>query len=311
MLEMNMKNIRILIIGAGVNGSVIASGLFNGGINITVLARGKRYEQLRDEGIVIEDPFKNTHSVTRVPVINSLDPQDYYDFILVVVRKSQIADLLPVLAKNKSPNIVFMGNNLTGPDEFVRILSRERVLMGSVYAAGKREDNLIRAMVVKSIAVPFGEIDGSISPRLQQLIKIFHTAGFKAKPSTNIVDCQTTHAVGVALIGSLIFKHGGDVKELAHSTDDLLLFIKARREGHLVLRALGRQIIPWSESLIIIMPDFLQVAGFRWLLNSKFGEVGLAHVSQAADEIEQLALELQALVDQAGLTVPSIRKVLE
>jgi hypothetical protein len=42
------------------------------------------------------------------------------------------------------------------------------------------------------------------------------------------------------------------------------------------------------------------------------GEVGLAyHVYQAPDEMQQLANELRALVDQAGLPVPPIRKVLD
>jgi hypothetical protein len=34
------------------------------------------------------------------------------------------------------------------------------------------------------------------------------------------------------------------------------------------------------------------------------------HCSQAPDEMRQLAMELQALADQAGLPVPAIRKVL-
>jgi 2-dehydropantoate 2-reductase len=308
---MKMKNYRILVIGAGVNGSAIASCFFNADINVTVLARGMRYEQLRDEGIVIEDPFKNTRSITRVPVINSLDTQDRYDFILVIVRKNQVADLLPVLAQNKSPNIVFMGNNLSGPEEFVRILGRERVMMGAVYAAGKRDGSVIRAILIRSIAAPFGEIDGTITPRLEQLINLLHEAGFKAKQSTNIVDDQTTHAVGVALIGKLVIKHGGNVKDLARSKDDLLLFIKARREAHQVLRVMGRH-IPWSESVMGIIPRFVQLMGFKLLLNSRLGEVGLAwHVSQAPDEVQQLDMELQALVDKADLPAPSIRKILE
>ena len=50
----------------------------------------------------------------------------------------------------------------------------------------------------------------------------------------------------------------------------------------------------------------------RALLNSKMGEVGLGyHVSQAPDEMIQLAQDLGVLVDRAGLPVPAIRKVLE
>jgi hypothetical protein len=47
-------------------------------------------------------------------------------------------------------------------------------------------------------------------------------------------------------------------------------------------------------------------------LNSKLGEVGLAYqVSQAPDEMTQLANELRDLVNQSGLPVPSIRNMVE
>lgn len=306
-----MEKNRILIIGAGVNGSAIATRMYNAGMDVTVLARGKRFDELQNEGIVIENPFNKKRQVTRVPVISALEPEDCYDFILVVVRKNQALELLPLLARNRSPNIVFMGNNLTGPDEFSKALGRERVMMGGVYAAGKREGSLIRAMVIRSAASPFGEIDGTITPRLNWLVDIFRWAGFKAKPSTQIVDFQTTHGMGVAVIASLAMKHGGDIRALARSKDDLNLFVEGRRETHRVLHALGRQVVPRSEAALIKAPAFLQVATMRILLNSKFGEVGLAyHLSQAPDEMRQLITELQTLVDQAGLPVPAIKKVL-
>ena len=54
--EVGMKtdNARILVIGAGVNGSVCAASLHKAGINVTILARGRRYEELRNEGIILE-----------------------------------------------------------------------------------------------------------------------------------------------------------------------------------------------------------------------------------------------------------------
>jgi 2-dehydropantoate 2-reductase len=308
---MNMDAARILIIGAGVNGSVCAANFSNAGIDITVLARGKRTTELLEEGIVIEDPFTKKRSVTRVRVITQLDPDDRYDFVLVIIRKNQVTELLPVLAQNKSPNIVFMGNNLTGPAEFVQSLGKERVMMGSVYAAGKRDGSIIRAITAKSVAAPFGELDGSITPRLKRLASIFRQAGLKVETSTNIVDAQATHAVGVALIGSLTLKYGCNTSALARSKDDLELYIQAKDEALQVLRLSGHKIIPWSEVMTGRMPVFLQVAGLRALLGSKLGEVGLAwHCSQAPDEVQQLAKELEGLVNQSDLAAPAIRKLL-
>jgi 2-dehydropantoate 2-reductase len=308
---MSMDKPKILIIGAGVNGSATATELFSGGVDVTILARGKRFEELRAEGIVIENPFNQKRTVTRVPVIERLAPDNLYDYILVIVRKNQALELLPLLAQNQSSNIVFMGNNLLGPAEFVRLLGRERVMMGAVFAAGKRDGSLIRAIVIKSIASPFGEIDGTITPRLKQLADIIRQGGFKVKLSRNIVDTQMTHGVGVAIIAALVIKHGGDIRLLARSTDDLKLYVAARREGLCVLRALNHQIIPWSEETMTSLPGFLQVAGMRVLLNSKMGEVGLQyHVSQAPDEMRQLVMELKELVDQVDLPVPAIRNVL-
>jgi 2-dehydropantoate 2-reductase len=309
---MKIETGRILVIGAGVNGSAVATALFNGGLDVRVLARGKRYEEIQAEGIIIENPFNHKQSIARVPVINRLDQEDIYEYVLVVIRKNQVADLLPVLALNKSPNIVFMGNNLSGPDEFTAILDKQRIMLGTVVAGGKRDGNIIRAIVLTSIAsVPFGEIDGTITPRLLRLIKILRSGGIKAKASTEMVDHQMTHAIGVALIGKLTMKYNCDLHALARSREDMKLFVDARREAHQVLRTLGHKISPRSEDSIRITPSFLQIAGMRWLLNSKFGEVGLAyHVSQAPDEVQQLVKELAALVDQAGLPVPAIRKII-
>jgi 2-dehydropantoate 2-reductase len=310
--SIHMDKVRILVIGAGVNGSAISAGLFNGGIDVTVLARGRRYEELRDKGIVIENPFNQKRTITRVPVINQLAPDELYDYILVVVRKNQALTLLPLLAENRSPNIVFMGNNLSGPGEFIKALGKERVMMAGVYAAGKREGDLIQAIVFKSAGSPFGEIDGRITPRLNRLVDIFKQAGFKAELSTNIVDFQMTHGVGVAIIARLAMKHGGHVRLLARSINDLRLFVAARREGQQIIRALGHQVLPKSEVMISKIPAFIQIPAMWMLLSSKFGVVGLEyHLSQAPDEMDQLVREFTELVVQSGIQVPAIRKVLD
>jgi 2-dehydropantoate 2-reductase len=302
---------RILVIGAGVNGSAIAAELYRGGVDVRLLARGKRYEELCNEGVVIENPFNHKRKVTRVPVIDQLSSQDKYEYVLVVVRKHQTLDLLPLLVQNASPNVVFMGNNLLGPEDFVKTLGKGRVMMGGVYAAGKREDGLIKAMVFKSAASPMGEIDGTITSRLKRLKEILGQGGFRAKLTNNIVDYQMNHGVGVAIIASLVLKHEGKVREFAKAKDDLKLYVAARREGLQMVQALGHQIVPKSEATLVNLPDFVEVLSTRLLLNSRFGEVGLEyHISQAPDEIQQMINELWVLVDRANIPVPAIRTAL-
>lgn len=45
---------KILIFGAGVTGSVYAAKLKNAGVDITLLARGKRLEHIKKYGIVLK-----------------------------------------------------------------------------------------------------------------------------------------------------------------------------------------------------------------------------------------------------------------
>ncbi len=302
---------RILVIGAGVNGSICAVGLYNAGFDVTVLARGKRYEEIRDGGIVIEDPFKSTRSHTKVPVIDRLDPEDSYDYILVVIRKNQVRDLLPTLALNRSPNVVFMVNNPSGPDEFTGALGKERIMLGFVFGAGKRDGSVIRAISgIAWMTTPFGEIDGRITPRLTRLVGILCQAGLKSKTSTDISDYLVTHAAFVAPVAHLLIQHGCDTYSLARSTDDLKLLVDALREIPDVLRANGFKITPPGTNLVRIIPRFVLVAALRRLLSTQFAEVGAGwHCSQAPDEMRQLGIELMALVAKSSLPVPAIRRL--
>jgi 2-dehydropantoate 2-reductase len=313
-MEMAMKtdNAKILVIGAGVNGSICAAELHRAGVDVTVLARGKRLEELCADGIIIENPIKKTRSVTRVPVVSVLKPDDHYDYVLVVVRKNQVRELLPVLAANRSPVVVFMVNNPSGPDEWVAALGRERVMLGFVFGGGKRDGNVIRAISGGGVSTPFGELDGAITSRLVRLVGILRRAGLKARAAMEMSDWLATHAALVAPFAVLAMKHGCNTYELAKATDDLRLLAGAMRETVQVLRALGRHVIPRSSAVIGSLPRFILVALFRVFLPTKTAEIGGGwHCSQAPDEMHQLAAELKVLMQKSGLAVPALRAVLE
>jgi 2-dehydropantoate 2-reductase len=312
---MIIDNARILIIGAGVNGSVCAAWLFEHGVDVTVLARGKRPAEVQSNGIIIENAFSQKRTVARVRTIGELAPGDTYDYILVVVRRNQVAALLPTLAANSSPNVVFMNNNLLGPGEIVAALGTERPMLGFVFAGGKRDGEIIRAIgpfARPLMPTPFGEIDGTITPRLKRLVKLLNRAGLRAKVSTNVVDYLATHAGGVAALVPLAMKYATDFKALARSGDDLKLAAAAWRETFPVLKALGHKIVPASLKILAVTPVFVLAFLLRLLVNSRIGEVGMAwHAQQAPDELLALADDLRAAVIRSGVPAPAIRKLLD
>ncbi|MGB8214114.1 MAG: 2-dehydropantoate 2-reductase N-terminal domain-containing protein [Anaerolineales bacterium] len=315
---MNRDTAKILVIGAGVNGSICAVALHNAGVDVTVLARGQHYEELRAGGIIIEDPFKNTRTVTQVPVTDRLDPQDRYDYILVVVRKNQVPALLPALAANGSPNVVFMVNNPSGPEVYTAALG-QRVMLGFVFGAGKRDGSLIRGISFSANSLmgrlwpsPFGEVDGTLTPRLRRLVNILRGAGLPAGICRSMTDYLATHASLVAPLGAFALQRGYDPAALARYTDaDYALIVNAMREVLDVLPAVGFRVYPPSMVILKIIPRFLLVAGLRAAIPSKFMEVGgMYHISQAPDEMRQLGAELLTLVERSGLPAPVLRGLL-
>ena len=308
---MASDNARILVIGAGVNGCVCVER----GVDVTVLARGKRLAEIERDGIVIENPFSQKRRVAKVRAIGELAPGDTYDYIFVVVRRNQVADLLPTLAANTSPNVVFMNNNLNGPAEIVAALGSQRPMLGFVFAGGKRDGEVIRAIGPfdhSLMLTPFGEIDGTVTPRLRRLVELLNRAGLRSKVSTNIVDYLATHAAGVAAITPLAVKYRNDLKAAAHSPGDLTLAAAAMRETMPVLKALGHKIVPAGHKIIAVTPVFVLAWVLRLFCNSKFGEVGAAwHAQQAPDELLALADDLRAAVIRSGVPAAAIRKVLD
>jgi 2-dehydropantoate 2-reductase len=80
-----------------------------------------------------------------VPAIESLNNDKAYDLVIVLVRKDQIASVLPTLALfHNAPCILFMVNNPSGYDDWISAVGRERLMLGFAGAGGTRVDGIVR-----------------------------------------------------------------------------------------------------------------------------------------------------------------------
>ena len=104
------SNMRILIYGAGVIGSLYAVLFSNAGYDVSIYARGYRLEKLRENGLLYLENKRIKKA--RVKLCSKLSDTDIYDFIFLTVRNNQLKKALRELRTNKSKCIVTMVKNL-------------------------------------------------------------------------------------------------------------------------------------------------------------------------------------------------------
>ncbi len=301
---------KILVYGAGVLGSLYAARLEESGQEVTILARGQRLAEIREHGIVLEDVTSGQQTTTPINVAEQLAPENAYDLVVVVMRKTQISAILPILAANQhTPNILFMGNNASGPDEMIKALGRDRVLLGFPGAGGVREKHVIRYVVVsgRNQATTFGELDGRTSPRLRGIAHTFKAAGFPVEISKNMDAWLRTHVVKVSPVAYALYMAGGDNHQLARNRDALVLMVKAMREGFQVLRALNIPIVPSKLKIVEWLPAPIVVFLMKLMVNSKEAEITMAgHANAGRDEMKQLADDFKALARATSVPTPAM-----
>ena len=103
---------RILIIGAGVVGTVYGAQLGVAGNAISVLEHGARTEVIATTGLLARDVSGGTETRSPAEVIPDAG-EGSFDLVLVALRHDQLdSAAIPLSALNGHPLIVYFGNNL-------------------------------------------------------------------------------------------------------------------------------------------------------------------------------------------------------
>jgi 2-dehydropantoate 2-reductase len=290
---------KILIYGAGVIGSIFAYKLKTGGNDVTVLARGKRLEQLRKYGIIIKDVIVDEHFETGIKTTDKLKPDDYYDAALIIMQRQQVSSILPVLSKNsKIPFYIFTGNNVTGAEEYVKFLDRKRILLGFGGPGGYREDNYVISAYVKDHTVLYlGEPDGSSSQRVDNFKNLIIKSGINVNIPENIDAWLKTHAAFISALVMASYAAKNKGKELKDEDRLIKLSIIAFKENLKALIEIGIPILPKKFNMMRFIPEYFLRRKIKDLIGSEFGRVALSgHADAAKDEMVKITEDFRNLI---------------
>ncbi len=280
---------RILIIGAGVLGSNLAHSIKKGN-DVTILARNKTYENLKNNGLIIKHKLGNK-TVDHFNVIDKLDENDIYDVIFVVSRFSSLDSIVKIIEKNKSKNIVFVGNNMNA-EKYMNIKDKN-ILFAFFMAAGKKYDGYINSICLNKIEI--GRTDGKdIS---NEFIKsIFKETKIKLTIENKMNDYLKTHACAVLPLVFASYKVDGNLKLLKKDKEYSLLIMDAIIEGYDVLKKLGYEILPKGEYENCVNKKEKCAFIYRFMFSNFIGKMCISdHAMSAREEFILLDNEFEKL----------------
>ena len=302
-----MTDIRMLFFGAGVIGSVYAARLREAGVDVIVLARGQRLDDIREHGIVLETFGSGKRTTTQVEVVERMPRDEHFDVCMVPIQATQVEAALPTLAENPHiPTYVFMHNTVTGFDLLVDALGRERVVIGHANLGGEREGHVVHYLASQNMTL--GELDGRETERLRRIAAAFRAAGFGVEFNADMDAWKRYHmALGTPMTNAM-YMAGSCNYRLARDREALGKFVRGMREAFAVLQAHGFAVEPKKMRQLAALPDFALLWLFRVVFRLKIMDIGGArHARNAREEMAQLSQQLLALADDAGVQVPTLQ----
>lgn len=293
---------KILVFGAGVLGCNLARNLFRAKKDVKLLARGNWASEIKTNGLRIKNQLFPKTSVSRVPVVTELKPEDEYDVIFVVIRYTQIESVIDILRANKTKNIVFVGNNIR-TEELAKSLPEKNVLFAFSLSAGHREANRVVSIDLKKITI--GQLLGQ--PSNEQLIdQIFAGTKYKVVYEPNIGDYLLCHVAFVIPATFACYKTDGNLKKLKGNTEYFNKMIDANIEAYRAIRDAGHEILPDDDK------EFEGKAYrktcmrfFRLMCATSLGKICASdHAMNAIDEMSALNRDLKEFFDKNNAKYP-------
>jgi len=303
--------VRILVLGAGVIGSVYAGKLLEAGHDVVLLARGSRLADLQSHGLLLEDAESGNRTAQMAAVVSEPAADDRFDLVLVPVRSEQLPSALAVLTRmTDRSDVLFFGNTGKRVAELAAALG-ERAMFGFPAAGGTRDGPTIKYVLIRQQKTMLGEPDGTRTSRIRHLQHVLEGAGFPTLISADIGAWLLGHAAFVVPIAFALYRVGIDAPRLAADSDTVRLMVLATREAFTALHAAGNDELPMNLRALYRLPTVLVTAYWRRVLNGPRGELWFgAHSRAAPEEMYALAGDLREAMRHTGRPAPNLERLL-
>lgn len=284
--------LKIVILGAGVQGTVFAVRLAVAGHQVTMVSRPDRARELKQRGATIQDAKTMRICTQELPVLERLPSDFAADICLVTVRREQIEAVLPDLSQATAiPRIVFLVNHANGSDHLLTLLGRSRMVLAFPGIAGARKDGLIQYLDIP-------QQHTVVEEGAKDVLSLFREAGFPVSIVRDMDAWLQRHAVFITAIAGALYENECDAIRLAQNPEMVRRFIIGVREGWTAQDRKRIGSAPFALRVIMCwVPLRLSARYWSQLLASSCGESYFAqHARHAPAEMASLADDVRSFL---------------
>jgi 2-dehydropantoate 2-reductase len=211
--ERNGK-MRLLVVGAGSTGGYFGGRLAQCGRDVTFLVRPRRAARLREGGLQIVSPHGD--ATVKPKLVTTYDIDVPYDVVLLAVKAYSLDAAIDDFAAAVGPATIIMPvlNGMRHLDVLEERFGKEAVAGGVCKVATTIDADGRIVQLAQFQELAYGERDGSVSSRMQELDTFMQGAGFDARLSQSIEYEMWEKWVMLATIGGITCLMRGNIGEV-------------------------------------------------------------------------------------------------
>ncbi len=292
---------KLLILGAGALGSLMADELLRAGHEVTLLARGKRFEELHQHGLIVRHYLQLRTSCTKPAVVDAPLKDTIYDAAFCVLQYTQLDAAMETLCRVHAGIYVLVGNN-PDPEEAKRRFQEcggdaERLLFAFLGAGGRRERGKAICVHRRRISLTAGALSGGDMQK-QTLEQALSGSSITLYWEADIAAWLIYHIAIVAPASWAIYSVNGNLHALASDNALLQTMIFAVREAMEALKQTGVRHEATERALAV--PDQKLMRLLKLLLYTPLGRLMAGdHAMSAKGEMAALGAALDKRIAYA------------
>lgn len=270
-----MSQTEFLIVGAGAIGSIIAAHLARSGRSVTVLARGRRAQQVQADGLRIQGL---SEIVTALPVVTDASQLSSAGTLIVATKTPGSEALLRQLSHLQVDAAFSIQNGVLKDELLARTFGAERTLGALADTSGELLANG-EVLFTRNVNLFIGELDGAMSDRSLRIAEAIDDAGVRASVVPDIVSREWSKFVGWLGLFSLSLTTRVVTWKYLCDPDAALLIVRLTREVAALAKAQG---IPLTEDRALL-PIFTVLNGSEQEAVAAVREVGARYRANAPE----------------------------